>query len=215
MPRNPTCGHRGRMTKRAQAASPGQSARSLLSGIWHALGEAQAVLDGGYGGPARAQPPRPCTPSIQAGGPYAKLLEIGELEARFAAVEQPSTGPGRLMLTRTQFVQRLAGTGSPRRPRGRTRPWMPWRSCGRRVWSPIRGKCVWPTTPGDQLLLCHRQAGKIFNCGGHRPGRCPGAPRRLVLLLSRSLRQSGELFRKVKQFYNAVRPAAPVRGHRA
>lgn len=57
-----------------------------------------------------------------------------------------------------------------------------------------------------QLLLCSRQSGKstvAALCGLHLALYRPGA---LILLLSRSLRQSGELFRRVMAFYNALAP---------
>lgn len=61
-------------------------------------------------------------------------------------------------------------------------------------------------TPGDQLLLCHRQAGKSTIVAAIALDDACAAPDTLVLLVSRSMRQSGELFRKVKQFYYATRP---------
>lgn len=67
------------------------------------------------------------------------------------------------------------------------------------------------TTPGNQLALCHRQFGKswCFAAKGLEVAcRKPGA---LILLVSRSMRQSGELFRKVKQFYNITHPLPLVK----
>lgn len=61
-------------------------------------------------------------------------------------------------------------------------------------------------TPGDQLLLCHRQAGKSTIVAAIALEDACAAPDTLVLLVSRSMRQSGELFRKVKQFYALTRP---------
>lgn len=59
------------------------------------------------------------------------------------------------------------------------------------------------------LLLCSRQAGKSTTTGIlalHTAIYQPGA---LVLLLSPSLRQSGELFRKVADFYGALASPPP------
>jgi hypothetical protein len=62
------------------------------------------------------------------------------------------------------------------------------------------------TTRGDQLLLCHRQAGKSTIVAAIALADALQAPDSLILVLSRSMRQSGELFRKVKRFYNLVHP---------
>jgi hypothetical protein len=62
------------------------------------------------------------------------------------------------------------------------------------------------TAPGNQLLLCHRQAGKSTIVAAIALAAALRKPDSLVLLLSRSMRQSGELFRKVKTFYNLVHP---------
>lgn len=59
---------------------------------------------------------------------------------------------------------------------------------------------------GDQLLLCHRQAGKSTTAASIALADCCTAENTLVLLVSRSMRQSGELFRKVKDFYRATQP---------
>ena len=59
---------------------------------------------------------------------------------------------------------------------------------------------------GDQLLLCHRQIGKsTVSAAIALADACEG-PSTLVLLVSRSMRQSAELFRKVKDFYRATQP---------
>ena len=62
---------------------------------------------------------------------------------------------------------------------------------------------------GRMLLNCHRQSGKstttallALHEAVHRPGT-------LALLLSPSLRQSGELFRKVADFYGRLAEAVP------
>lgn len=62
------------------------------------------------------------------------------------------------------------------------------------------------TTHGDQLLLCHRQAGKSTIVAAIALADALREKDSLILLLSRSMRQSGELFRKVKRFYNLVHP---------
>lgn len=62
------------------------------------------------------------------------------------------------------------------------------------------------TTQGDQLLLCHRQAGKSTIVAAIALEDACKEAGSLVLLVSRSMRQSGELFRKVKTFYNLTRP---------
>lgn len=62
------------------------------------------------------------------------------------------------------------------------------------------------TTPGDQLLLCHRQAGKSTIVAAIALADAVAQDNALVLLVSRSMRQSTELLRKVKQFYNVVHP---------
>ena len=62
---------------------------------------------------------------------------------------------------------------------------------------------------GRMLLLCCRQSGKSTTAalvGLHLALYRPGS---LVLLLSPSLRQSGELFRKVAGFYGQLRPPVP------
>lgn len=67
------------------------------------------------------------------------------------------------------------------------------------------------TTPGDQLLLCHRQAGKSTICAALALADALTIPGALVLLVSRSMRQSTELYRKVRTFYNLVHPMRLVR----
>jgi Terminase large subunit, T4likevirus-type, N-terminal len=62
------------------------------------------------------------------------------------------------------------------------------------------------TTPGDQLLLCHRQAGKSTIVAALALADALAIDNALILLVSRSMRQSTELYRKVKQFYTAVHP---------
>jgi len=67
------------------------------------------------------------------------------------------------------------------------------------------------TTPGNQLLLCHRQAGKSTIVAAIALADALAQDNALVLLVSRSMRQSTELFRKVKQFYNIVHPVSLVK----
>jgi hypothetical protein len=64
------------------------------------------------------------------------------------------------------------------------------------------------TTPGDQLLLCHRQAGKSTIVAALALADALAHPQALVLLVSRSMRQSQELQRKVRHFYNLTHPLA-------
>ena len=61
------------------------------------------------------------------------------------------------------------------------------------------------------LLLCSRQAGKSTVAGALALNTALLKPKSLVLLLSPSLRQSGELFRKVMDlFFRLVRPLGVV-----
>ena len=66
-------------------------------------------------------------------------------------------------------------------------------------------------TPGDQLLNCHRQSGKSSIAAAIAHADACAAPNTLVLLVSPSLRQSGELFRKVKTFYQHTQPLPLLR----
>ena len=64
------------------------------------------------------------------------------------------------------------------------------------------------------ILNCHRQAGKSTVAAIlalHRAWFYPGS---LVLLVSPSLRQSGELFKKVVDFLDIVRSTMPERPQR-
>ena len=86
MPRN---SHAARLVKRHKH-KPG-NLRDLLQVLWQALLEAQAVLEAA--GEAEAELKLKAVHAIsQCGGQYAKLLEVGELEARLAAVEQAQRG---------------------------------------------------------------------------------------------------------------------------
>lgn len=67
------------------------------------------------------------------------------------------------------------------------------------------------STPGNQLLLCHRQAGKSTVIAAKALEVALSKENALVLLVSRSMRQSTELYRKVKYFYNALRPGRLLR----
>jgi hypothetical protein len=61
------------------------------------------------------------------------------------------------------------------------------------------------------LLLCSRQAGKSTVTAALATHTTLYKPDSLILLLSPSLRQSGELFMVVKAFYHSVPDAAPVK----
>jgi hypothetical protein len=76
---------------------------------------------------------------------------------------------------------------------------------------PWQSECL-RAPPQYQLLLCSRQAGKSQTAAGLALRTALLQPGSLVLLLSPTLRQSGELFRdKVKRLYNALgRPVATV-----
>jgi hypothetical protein len=63
---------------------------------------------------------------------------------------------------------------------------------------------------GRVLLLCSRQAGKSTVAAALALRTALLRPRSPVLLLSPSLRQSGELFRKVLELFNALGRPAPV-----
>jgi hypothetical protein len=67
------------------------------------------------------------------------------------------------------------------------------------------------TTPGDHLLLCHRQAGKSTIVAAIALADALAQDEALILLVSRSMRQSTELLRKVKQFFHIVQPMALLR----
>jgi hypothetical protein len=67
------------------------------------------------------------------------------------------------------------------------------------------------TTPGDQLVLAHRQRGKSRIAAAIALQDACTVPGSLVLLVSRSMRQSGELFRKVREFHNLVQPMPLVK----
>ena len=60
------------------------------------------------------------------------------------------------------------------------------------------------------LMLCARQAGKSTTAALLALHTALFTPRALVLLLSPSLRQSGELFRKVAAYYAQLTDAAPA-----
>jgi hypothetical protein len=67
------------------------------------------------------------------------------------------------------------------------------------------------TTPGHQLVMAHRQRGKsqiAASLAFEDALRYPGC---LDLVVSRSLRQSGELFRKIKEFYVLTTPLPLVK----
>ncbi len=82
MPRNP---YAARLVKR-QKHKPG-NLQDLLVIIWQALLEGQAVLEAATEDQAELKL-KAIHAVVQAGGMYSKLLEVGELEARLAVVEQ-------------------------------------------------------------------------------------------------------------------------------
>jgi hypothetical protein len=61
------------------------------------------------------------------------------------------------------------------------------------------------------LLLCSRQAGKSTVTGALATHTALYQPGSLTLLLSAAQRQSGELFKTVKNFYHAIPNAVPVK----
>jgi hypothetical protein len=61
------------------------------------------------------------------------------------------------------------------------------------------------------LLLCSRQSGKSTVCAALATWLAQYEPESLILLLSAAQRQSGELFRKVKDFYHALPNRVPVK----
>jgi hypothetical protein len=67
------------------------------------------------------------------------------------------------------------------------------------------------TTPGHQLVLAHRQRGKSQIAASLAFEDALTYPGCLDLVVSRSLRQSGELFRKIKEFYNLTTPLPLVK----
>jgi hypothetical protein len=67
------------------------------------------------------------------------------------------------------------------------------------------------STAQFQLWLAHRQFGKSTVAGTSALETACTIPGSLTLLISRSQRQSSELFRKVKNFYNVTRPLPLVR----
>jgi hypothetical protein len=67
------------------------------------------------------------------------------------------------------------------------------------------------TTQGHQLVLAHRQRGKSRIAAAVAFEDALTSPGSLDLVVSRSLRQSGELFRKIKEFYNLTTPMPLVK----
>jgi hypothetical protein len=74
---------------------------------------------------------------------------------------------------------------------------------------------VLASTMAQILLLCSRQAGKSTVAGALAVRAALLQPNALVLVLSPSLRQSGELFRKVLAHFNALGRPVPVHGESA
>jgi len=81
--------HQARLSKRRRG-KPGDLP-ALLRVVWAALLEADAVLQSTQG-----DNPELCLKAVhavsQCAGQYAKLLEVGELEARIAALEAAQKG---------------------------------------------------------------------------------------------------------------------------
>ena len=71
-------------------------------------------------------------------------------------------------------------------------------------------RCLLASDAARTLLLCSRQAGKSTAAAALALKAALLRPRSPVLLLSPSLRQSGELFRKVLDVFNALGRPAPV-----
>ena len=80
--------HRGRLGKKLRG-KPGDMPQLLLI-LWHALKRSQGVLDRVVEDDEATL--KACHAISQIAGQYAKLLEIGELEARIAALEQSQQG---------------------------------------------------------------------------------------------------------------------------
>ena len=82
--------YKARMARR-QIRKPGDI-HAVMRLLWRALKTAEDILD-------EAEEPELTLRAIhaisQASGQYAKLLEIGELEARIAALEAEQKGTGR------------------------------------------------------------------------------------------------------------------------
>lgn len=74
---------------------------------------------------------------------------------------------------------------------------------------------VLASTMAQILLLCSRQAGKSTVAAALAVRAALLQPEALVLVLSPSLRQSGELFRKVLNHFNALGRPVPVKGESA
>jgi len=66
-----------------------------------------------------------------------------------------------------------------------------------------------------QLLLCCRQSGKSTTTAALALHTALGEPGALILLLSPSLRQSSELFKKVQDAYRVVGNTAPLQAESA
>ena len=81
--------HMARQAKR-QKRQPG-NLQQLLGIMWHALSEAEAILVATEEDQAELKL-KDVHAIIQAGRAYAKLLEVGELEARLSALEQAQRG---------------------------------------------------------------------------------------------------------------------------
>lgn len=85
-----------------------------------------------------------------------------------------------------------------------------------RGWTPDPWQCDLLRSQSPRILLnCSRQAGKSTAVAALALHTALFHPRRLILLLSRSLRQSGELFRKVLDFVQVLGPGVRTSGRSA
>jgi hypothetical protein len=82
---NPYQARQARKRKR----KPG-TLQDLITVLWNALLDAQQVLDECAGDPEQTLKAVHCV--SQCAGQYAKLLEVGEFEARIAALEAAQKG---------------------------------------------------------------------------------------------------------------------------
>lgn len=85
-----------------------------------------------------------------------------------------------------------------------------------RGWTPDPWQCELLRSPASRVLLnCSRQAGKSTTVAALALHTALFTSNQLVLLLSRSLRQSGELFRKVLEFVHILGPGVRTAGRSA
>src|ERR1700722_3828925 len=85
-----------------------------------------------------------------------------------------------------------------------------------RGWKADAWQCELLRSSAPRLLLnCSRQAGKSTTVAALACHTAVFTPGSLVLLLSRALRQSSELFRKVVEFTRALGPVAGMKSRTA